>query len=197
MPQFWRKVDDRWLAQPLARAAYRFSVEFPALESGADSGAATLFLEAADPEAGAAGLSRASSAWLLRRRGNGGEEWLWLSDCASGWLINGLPLRLGTRVLRDRDEIIFAGAQISAPGYFSTERPACIEALPESLEPIYCARCRQLIEIGAAAVRCPGCDLWHHQTAELPCWTYAPKCALCEQPTALEGGFRWTPEALE
>jgi hypothetical protein len=133
---------------------------------------------------------------MLRRYSSPGgrhEEWCVLSDPTTRIAVNGVPLTTGIRVLDDRDEI-------TAPGrgsvFFSTERLARCEPLPPAERPLVCPRCRQPIAIGSPAVRCPRCALWHHQSAELPCWTYSPTCALCPQPTALDAGFRWTPEDL-
>ena len=47
-------------------------------------------------------------------------------------------------------------------------------------------------------VTCPQCGVWHHQreTDALRCWTYSPHCAMCDQPTDLSAGYRWTPQGL-
>ncbi len=134
----------------------------------------------------------APAAHLLRVPGEP-AEWLLLAAPRAGLSINGLPLRVGIRVLVDRDEI-----RIGSRGtvFFSTESLARSEPLPSSDRPLLCPRCRQAIGPGTQAVRCPQCGLWHHQSAELPCWTYAPTCALCPQGTELDAGFRWTPEEL-
>jgi hypothetical protein len=107
-------------------------------------------------------------------------------------MVNGLPLRAGLRTLQDRDELRVPGL---GPLYFSTERIARIEPLPTEPDALSCPRCRDRIAAGSPAVRCPGCGLWHHQTEDRPCWTYAETCALCPQPTAADAGYRWTPEA--
>lgn len=119
---------------------------------------------------------------------------------ATGWAlvgrppvaaINGLPLWVGIAVLDDRDEI--AG---DARAYFSTEVTA--EVAPYVLDRGACPRCKRALEPGTPAVRCPGCGVWHHQDDAdgWTCWTYGPTCACCAQPTALDAGFRWTPEDL-
>ena len=56
-----------------------------------------------------------------------------------------------------------------------------------------CPRCKQTIEPGSAMVRCPGCSVIHHETEELNCWSFAPKCAMCDNPTGIDEGFQWVP----
>jgi hypothetical protein len=120
-------------------------------------------------------------------------EWALFAGAAVGVSINGVPLRTGLRVLADRDEArLGAGAGF----FFSAERLARVEPLPSFDRALRCARCQQPIETGCPAVLCPGCDRWFHQDRELDCWTHLPKCSMCSQPTALDSGFRWTPEDL-
>jgi hypothetical protein len=52
--------------------------------------------------------------------------------------------------------------------FFSTERLACIEPFPGGDAATFCPRCKQVIESGGAAVRCPACGSWHRQAYELP-----------------------------
>jgi len=80
--------------------------------------------------------------------------------------------------------------------FFSTELLAGVTPYPGSERPILCARCKAEIATASPAVRCPRCGAWHHQSDELPCWTYAERCSVCDQPTALDAGFAWTPEEL-
>ena len=80
-----------------------------------------------------------------------------------------------------------------SPTYFSTERLAVLEPFPGSPEPVYCPRCRTEIARASMAVCCPNCRAWHHQDEEFGCWLYADSCAMCDQPTALDSGFRWHP----
>jgi hypothetical protein len=119
---------------------------------------------------------------------------------ASGWALvapptaatlNGLPLWLGIAVLEDRDEVTG-----ETRAYFSTEVTA--EVAPYALDRGTCPRCKRPLVRGASAVRCPGCGVWHHQDDSdgFTCWTYGPTCACCAQPTALDAGFRWSPEDL-
>ena len=80
--------------------------------------------------------------------------------------------------------------------FFSTESLTRVEPLPEDVFAT-CPRCKQAIPPGSMAVRCPSCGVWHDQRDEKPCWTYAERCAACQnQPTALDADFRWTPEDL-
>ena len=130
----------------------------------------------------------AAPATLLRSQLDGRESWV-LTGTAR---VNGMPLRTGIRVLRDRDELEIGGLCT----FFSTETLALVEPMPRGDKPVFCPRCKQGIEPESAAVRCPQCRVWHHQSDDLPCWTYAEHCTLCDQPTALDAGYRWTPEEL-
>lgn len=104
--------------------------------------------------------------------------------------VNGRSVLAGLCVLADRDAILAGGAQF----FFSAESLAVIEPLPRTDRPIFCSRCQQKIEVGSPAVRCPNCGAWYCQSEALPCWTYAPTCTHCPQPTALDLGLKWTPE---
>jgi hypothetical protein len=119
--------------------------------------------------------------------------WALLGREDSAIRVNGRLLPAGITVLHDRDEILI-GARTRL--YFSTEELAKIEPFPGGSEPAFCARCRQSIQPGTPAVRCPACGHWCEQTDAKPCWTYGPTCPLCEQPTAFDAGLRWTPESL-
>lgn len=140
-----------------------------------------------------AGAESCPEAILLRSGAEGRAEWHLVARPASGIAVNGLPLLAGVRTLLDRDELRVPGLGAL---FFSTERLALVEPLPLTGHAVSCPRCRQPIAPESPAVRCPGCEVWHHGSTELPCWTYAPTCALCQQSTALDAGFRWTPEEL-
>jgi len=145
------------------------------------------------PRASAGGVRRAGLTLLRRRDSN---DWLLLARPALSVSVNGEPVSaLGIRALADRDEIRVAGLGAI---FFSIEEPARIEPFPGSERRITCPRCHQEITKGQSAVLCPHCHVWHHQSQEdnLPCWTYAPHCTLCDQATELDGRYRWTPEAL-
>ena len=120
-------------------------------------------------------------------------SWTLLRGRGAALRVNGQPLVLGIRALRDRDEISIAGQRC----FFSVEALANIVAFPGLAQPVCCPRCKQNVEVGQLAVACPHCRAWHHQSETLPCWSYAPTCALCQiQATALDAGYSWTPEML-
>jgi hypothetical protein len=137
-----------------------------------------------------------TGAFIKRLLVQGRETWTLMSRPKGAAVrVNGIPLLAGLRVLRDRDEILFEGANRI---YFSSERLAIVEAFPGSGQPAFCPRCKLEITRGTPAVRCPNpdCRIWHHQAEEYPCWTYSEHCSLCNQLTALDSGYRWTPENL-
>ena len=134
-----------------------------------------------------------SPALLLRGKKGEPSPWLLIAGAGHDVHVNGDPTLLGVRMLADRDEINVAGV---GEFFFSTESLAQVEEFAGASQTIYCPRCRQLIDDGAPAVKCPQCGVWYHETDELNCWTYAETCALCPQATDLEAGFRWTPEEL-
>ena len=115
-------------------------------------------------------------------------DWVLLATPDARVRINGDPLGLGCRLLRDRDEIVVGHAR----AYYSTERLVRIEPFPESAAAVFCARCRQQIQPGTLAVRCQ-CGTWCHETEDLRCWSYVETCPLCPQSTALDAGYRWEP----
>ncbi len=130
---------------------------------------------------------------LLVSVGGDEREWALITRASTAVTINGCRMAGGLHLLRDRDEIRLGLGQ---PWFFSTETLAVVDVAPPSDVARKCPRCKQDIAAGSKAVRCPGCDVWYHQSAKLPCWTYAETCALCEQPTQFEAGYRFTPEAL-
>jgi hypothetical protein len=177
MAHLWVREDSgEWAALPLAAAAVDLRCSPPRALPAAGPVTDDQVLLLCAPAGGAAGV-----------------EWVLLAGAGATVWINGLPLGAGLRALADRDQVHVEGA---APLYFSTERLAAVAAMPGSPQPLFCPRCRQAIETASDAVLCPQCGVWHHQSAALPCWLYAPTCALCPQPTELDGGFRWTPEEL-
>jgi hypothetical protein len=145
-----------------------------------------------------AGTNPARPPALLLRRGSGpAEEWVLLASQSCIARVNGLPLLLGARVLRDRDEVVLRAGDRALRCFFSTERLPCPEVFPSDSGVVRCARCKDVISPGVPAVRCPACDLWHHQIqGGRECWTYSPGCASCGHPTELGGQYRWTPEGL-
>jgi hypothetical protein len=120
-------------------------------------------------------------------------SWSLLAAHAASLFVNGRVLLLGLRVLRDKDAICIAGRHL----YFSAEELAKVAPFPGLAQPACCPRCKQKLEVGDAAVSCPSCHAWHHQSERFPCWTYDSTCAFCQsQPTALDAGYSWTPEQL-
>jgi hypothetical protein len=129
---------------------------------------------------------------LIRADVGGTRHWALVTPRDSGIRVNGCAVPAGLCVLADRDEICTGGGRRY---FFSTESPAKVEPFPAPEKPVFCGRCRQKIETETPAVRCPNCGIWYHQSAGLPCWTYAETCGFCDHPTALDQGFTWTPEA--
>lgn len=174
MAHLWTHSSQGWTVLPLADDRFTLSAEATA---------------SAESHATKEGLTDCA---ILRRTidRDGGEKWLLLSAPRELW-INGQQLDVGAHVLRDRDEIRLRGAP---PMYFSTELLAQVSTFPGFARPAHCPRCRQVIEVGTPAVRCPGCQMWHHQSAGCECWTYGSTCAVCDQNTALDAGYRWKPE---
>jgi hypothetical protein len=120
-----------------------------------------------------------------------GDAWVLFGDVAAR--LNGAALAAGIRVLRDRDEIVVDGWR----AFFSTESPPVVAPFGGAA-PVACPRCRLDVTPGTPSVACPRCRIVHHESPadELPCWSYAPLCAMCDCETALDAGPRWTPEGL-
>ena len=128
---------------------------------------------------------------VVRRTSAGRNRWLLLVPPDAPVRVNGVPVRTGVRMLRDRDSIGLGG---SPNIFFSTERLAVAAPQPEG-ERATCARCKTTIDVGSPAVECPQCGARHHQSDDLPCWNYAARCSRCERLSE-DAGYRWTPEAL-
>jgi hypothetical protein len=175
MAHLWfRDHDDIWSAMPLNGHAVDISGHPPReLTEG--------FLPGKDHRAA-----------VIPSRAEDSRVWILLVAGSCDVFVNGFAPVAGMRVLRDRDEIRTA---LTDQLFFSTETLAHVEEFSGGERPIYCARCRQTIEKGQQAVRCPRCSVWFHQTEQLPCWTYGSACSLCPQSTSLAAGFSWTPEA--
>ena len=177
MPHLWIKDEtDRWCVMPLDGEVFTLSEDPPRrlrTEPGADEAVST--------------------ALLVQQASTNQSRWLLISRQGHAVCVNGDSTTLGVRVLTDRDEINVEGV---GEFFFSTESLARIEVFTGSAQEIYCPRCRQVLDEGVPAVRCPQCGVWYHETEELNCWRYAETCALCPQPTDLDAGFRWTPEEL-
>jgi len=136
----------------------------------------------------------AEIACMLRCNGAGGEHLFVLAPSENtAVIINGIPLASGIRILRDRDELRVGGIERM---YFSTESLAVLTRFPGNEQAMYCPRCKREIALQTDAVKCPQCDAWYHQSEEFPCWVYSERCALCDQPSNLDAGYRWSPEYL-
>jgi len=173
MAHLWIQEAGEWGAQRLDEAGFDLAAWTSRRARGADPSA---------PAPAAARLIQAGTA--------GSKSWALIASQNSGVCVNSRKVIAGLRVLADRDQIRIG----SETQYFSTETLAVVEDFPGSDRPIYCGRCRQQIELGAPAVRCPGCGIWYNQSPDLPCFTYSEKCTFCGYPTALDSGFAWTPE---
>lgn len=175
MAHLWfRDEEDIWSAMPLDGHAVNVSGRRPqalaeGFRLGKDSLAVVIRTEAGD-----------SPVWVLLVAADGAAH------------VNGFAPVAGMRVLQERDEIRVSPSNTL---YFSTETLARVEEFPGAERAVYCGRCRQAMEKGQLAVRCPQCGIWYHQTAELPCWTYAPSCGFCPRSTPLDAAFTWVPEA--
>lgn len=139
------------------------------------------------------GAARGDVCLVRRMALSGTEAWTLVAPDGAAVSINGDPVMLGMRVLRDRDEIRVSQREAV---FFSTEQPAVVEDFPGIGKAARCPRCQQQVKVGSRAVRCPQCSLWYHQDDDLPCWTYSDECGVCGRRTDLEMGFSWTPEDL-
>ena len=175
MAHLWfRDAEDVWSAMPLNGQALDISVYPPRVLAegfrlGEDTRAALVHASAGE-----------APVWVVVVAQNGDVR------------VNGFTPVAGVRVLRDCDEIRAASCDAL---FFSTETLPRVEEFAGGARPMYCGRCRQPVQDGQLAVRCPQCAIWYHQTGELPCWTYSPKCGFCPQSTALDAGYGWVPEA--
>jgi hypothetical protein len=181
MSQVFISTVDGWDVEPLERKGY--SLRY------AEGG-----VETAPWDEQERGGAPADALLLLACNGaeGSGKGWALITDGSVRLLVNGGPVALGIALLRDRDELRVGSA---APVYFSTERLARVEACEREDEP-RCPRCASSIARGELSVRCPSCQVLHHQRVGRECWTYLAKCALCDQPTDLAAGLRWTPEGF-
>jgi hypothetical protein len=185
MAQFWIHDEaSNWMAVPLGGDTVVLtgdSVRPSPLRAGSEDGSC-------------AGSSRAV---VVRSGEVGSEVWVLAAAADAAVHVNGQPLHLGLRVLRDKDEVrVGNGASL----FFSAERSACIGALVGAGSTV-CPRCKQGIDEQSPIVRCPRCGVVHHQSEELPCWTgyegeRFPTCAVCDQPSMLGADLQWTPEDL-
>lgn len=174
MAHLWVSEGDGWIARALTGSTLHLSARGEAVEiSAGDEVPVSGVVLICSPSVG-------TGAWTL------------VAEQSKPVFVNGERVALGIRALEDRDEIRLGATR---PFYFSTERQACVESFSGGNR-IFCARCKLELEEGTRAVRCPACGIWHHQSDELPCWTYSETCTLCPQPTEIGAGFQWSPEGL-
>lgn len=157
-----------------------------------DGVAFALFADGSVSRITQAALGRSDAPVWLFRSGQGDAE-SWVLIAPGRVLVNGSAAWVGIRILRDRDEVRMEGG---ARWFFSTENLAKVEPFPVTRQAASCPRCKQPIDRETEAVRCPSCGVWHHQSAELPCWSYGTCCALCDQTSEFTNSFRWTPAQL-
>ena len=175
-----------WVRDAGSWGAHKLVAEHIDLASFAPPALAT-----SSPAHQAANPPASGSVCLVQTTAGASRVWVLIAPPNSYVRVNGRTPCAGLCALADRDEIrIGDGRQY----YFSTESLAVVEPFPGSERPTFCGRCRQQIEPGAVAVRCPACKVWYNQSPEFPCWTYAKTCAFCNHPTALDSGFAWAPE---
>lgn len=173
MAHLWLQGTDGWDAQRLNGEQF----DLPAASN----------LPTRKPESARKSKERAR---LIRADAGGSRFWALIAPADSDVRVNGRAVPAGLCVLADRDEIRTGEVKY----FFSTETLATVEEFPNAEKAVFCGRCRQQIEVGLPAVRCPGCGVWYHQSDNLPCWTYSEKCTFCDHLTALDAGFAWTPE---
>ncbi len=175
MAYIWFRDDDRqWLVVPLTEQSLDIEGSPPKLVKATHSKTA-----------------KARSVIVVPTNGEGRDvSWSVLWGRSKKIKVNGLRMATGIRALMHGDEIKVGD---NRPIYFSAESLARIETFEGSEEPMVCPRCKQTIEPGAAVVRCPGCSVIHHETDELNCWSFAPKCSMCDNPTGIDEGFQWVP----
>ncbi len=123
--------------------------------------------------------------------GTASLPWALVASPGAHVQVNGRAPVAGLRVLNDRDLISTVDG---ARYFFVSESQAGVETFPGAERHVFCGRCRQRLDPGSPAVCCPGCGIWYHQTADLPCWTYSERCVYCSRATALDAGSTWTPE---
>ncbi len=168
-----------WTALELEACAYDLDRDPPAprkplrrLHRGSSSARRVILVPAGDPSDG---------------------RWALLVGPARRASVNGEAVDLGLRILDDRDLLQLDDFRRL---YFSAEAVAEVRPRAGGERDAPCPRCRAPIVEGAPAVRCPACGVWHHQSEERPCWTYAEICAVCGQGTrSQDARYRWVPEA--
>jgi hypothetical protein len=134
-------------------------------------------------------------AFIMSCQHSGERNWVLVAGRGTPVWVNGRFFHAGIRILQDRDDVRIHN-QPSL--FFSTEQLAQVVPFPSGPSPVFCPRCKQPFVDGTPSVQCPRCGLWEHQDEAqgLGCWGYAATCAVCDQLTDLQSGFRWTPSEL-
>jgi hypothetical protein len=173
MPMIWKETKNGWAAVDLTAAGGWLADVLGPDDPGPDSD---------------------SQIIGFRELQSGRVRWALLDSAgeARRARLNGRPLGLRLRVLRDRDAI---GVGNGRTLFFSADRPAIVEAIAAHAVVVMCGRCQTPIGPGSAAVRCPECSTWHHESPELGCWSHVERCSICSRSTAA-GEFGWTPLEL-
>jgi hypothetical protein len=181
MARLWRQDACGWTAVGLDGLRARF--DLGATERAPDDGGVAGF------------VAREASVILRSTEGLLGCAWLLAAPSGNDVVVNGERVHAGLIVLADRDEILLADGERL---FFSTAEVATVEPIDAPPPGLRCPRCCRSFAAGAPVVRCPGpgCGVIHHQTDDLPCWTYTGRCAVCPQSTELHEEYRWTPEGL-
>jgi molybdopterin/thiamine biosynthesis adenylyltransferase len=168
MAHLWVRDEDGWGAQRLS-------------DAGIDlAGPLTRQANASEHPA-----TPAHAARLIRTYVASAQTWALVASPSSTLRVNGRTPPAGLCVLDDRDEIRCGAEKL----YFSTETLASVEPFPGSDRPVFCGRCRQLIEPDSPSVRCPSCGVWYNQSVDLPCWTYAEKMHILRSGHRSRRGF--------
>jgi hypothetical protein len=175
MAHLWIKGNSEWEAQKLDGAGAALSSKTADAVGAPNSGA-----------------TRTKQVRIVCADAGGVRAWALIAPPDAQIRVNGRVPVAGICVLADRDEIRTGDGEHY---FFSTESLVALEPFPPQGRAVFCGRCRQPIEEGSPAVRCPGCGVWYNQSDSLPCWLYADKCSICGHPTALDTGFTWVPEA--
>ncbi|MEE8131238.1 MAG: hypothetical protein V3T48_13165 [Vicinamibacterales bacterium] len=171
------EAEEEWAVVPLVTDAFTLVLDAP-------------YVAPRLPDAGEVGLMSAAPEYGA---GEGEAQWVLLIADVAVARVNGTAVVGGIRALHDRDEI--RGPRLGRY-FFSTELLASVVPSPGSERTLFCPRCKLPIEPATSAVRCPVCAIWHHQNDTHSCWDYAEECAVCRHDTALDRGYRWSPDEL-
>ena len=120
-----------------------------------------------------------------------GETWVVIAETGAAVLVNGEPVRIGLRVLTNRDDLRTGDGTRAV---FSDECRATEVPFPSGLAAVRCARCTGDLAPGEPAVQCPGCRCWYHEHGDFVCWSSIPFCQSCGRTTGVVADDAWVPE---